>query len=436
MRWSKIYYNRYNQRYEFVLEEITEKSNEHIRDFVDILDQLENGEKSVDDVDWAGELWEIVNINELMGIYMQSYCWLYPLMARLKDYDVRIDVLEHLKEFSMRYFSAHNMISFLNDCDAMITVIQHIKQFPIPDYMLRQHWYDEKQWMKELALAYTQTNLAPRMLMALAQERYDVDANGIRVDKMPSIVLGIGYLKKFTIDNCVDLCKYIFVAEGYRQYLICGDPGYNETPTLKTLNRKLRNACFDIYIQTRFEALLEEMDADNTRLLDPSDIEVYNRLYDEECIRYEQAKMDNSVSDDVLILVSYWLKYLKWKMPCLFNKTDLGENDRSCSVDRGILAVFKSGICDSADWAAVVKILEERNLVQKSAYESDASRINETCGVNVTNANSIARSVCMSKIKGTYPNWEIRTGEETRETPNKLKHYMRIAGIFVNVLDS
>lgn len=102
----------------------------------------------------------------------------------------------------------------------------------------------------------------------------------------------------------------------------------------------------------------------------------------------------------------------------------------------GIRAVFDANICESkSDWAAVVKIMEERKLTQKSAYDYNARCINEICGV-VTSADSIARSICMSKIKGTYPNWEIRSGEETRETPNKLNHYLEIAEIFIKALDS
>ena len=102
----------------------------------------------------------------------------------------------------------------------------------------------------------------------------------------------------------------------------------------------------------------------------------------------------------------------------------------------GIRAVFDANICESkSDWAVVVKIMEERKLTQKSAYDYDARCINEICGV-VTSADSIARSICMSKIKGTYPNWEIRSGEETRETPNKLNHFKEIAEILIKALDA
>ena len=103
---------------------------------------------------------------------------------------------------------------------------------------------------------------------------------------------------------------------------------------------------------------------------------------------------------------------------------------------KAIMAVYSAGICTKSDWAAVVKIMEERRLVQKAAYSSDETLINNICGETVTDKDSIARSICMSKVKGVYPDWVIRNGEETRETPNKLNHYKEIAEIFTKALDA
>lgn len=102
-----------------------------------------------------------------------------------------------------------------------------------------------------------------------------------------------------------------------------------------------------------------------------------------------------------------------------------------------IKAVYNNRNYEKSDWAAIVKIMEELKLVPKFAYTTDADLINNACGCNnVTSPDSIARSIFMSKVKGVYPNWEIREDEETRETPNKLKIYMEMGRIFIEVFNA
>lgn len=103
-------------------------------------------------------------------------------------------------------------------------------------------------------------------------------------------------------------------------------------------------------------------------------------------------------------------------------------------IDAGIHAVHKAKICNKADWAAVVKILEERDEMQKGAYSADAEYINRICGEVVTNANSISRSPIFTKIVGEYPNWSVRPSEQNRETAGKLQDYLQIAELFISSL--
>lgn len=104
-------------------------------------------------------------------------------------------------------------------------------------------------------------------------------------------------------------------------------------------------------------------------------------------------------------------------------------------IEAGICAVHKAKICNKADWAVVVKILEERNEMQKGAYSADAEYINRICGEEVTNANSISRSPIFTKIVGEYPNWSVRPSEQNRETAGKLQTYLEIGKIFTEALE-
>ncbi len=110
-------------------------------------------------------------------------------------------------------------------------------------------------------------------------------------------------------------------------------------------------------------------------------------------------------------------------------------NSVKTPTDAGICAVHKAKICNKADWAAVVKILEEREEMQKGAYSADAEYINRICGEEVTNANSISRSPIFTKIVGEYPNWSVRPSEQNRETAGKLQTYLEIGKIFTDALE-
>lgn len=98
---------------------------------------------------------------------------------------------------------------------------------------------------------------------------------------------------------------------------------------------------------------------------------------------------------------------------------------------RAVLAVHQQGLCTPAEWAVVVKLLEEQGTIPKSAYQYAAAYINDICGQEVTNARAIARSVIFTKVAGSYPDWRIKEEEQTRETPNKLSRFNKIAQVFI-----
>ena len=98
---------------------------------------------------------------------------------------------------------------------------------------------------------------------------------------------------------------------------------------------------------------------------------------------------------------------------------------------RAVLAVHQQGLCSPAEWAVVVKLLEEQGAMPKANYRHAATYINDICGQEVTNARAIARSVIFTKVAGSYPDWRIKEEEQTRETPNKLSRFNKIAQVFI-----
>ena len=104
--------------------------------------------------------------------------------------------------------------------------------------------------------------------------------------------------------------------------------------------------------------------------------------------------------------------------------------------EKVILAVYNCVRCDTTDWAVVVSMLEEKDLLHRKAYDSDAKLINSVCGKKVTSPDSLSRSVFNDKIGGKYPNWIIKDGEESRQMPNKLNKYLEIGEIVTKVLQA
>ena len=98
-------------------------------------------------------------------------------------------------------------------------------------------------------------------------------------------------------------------------------------------------------------------------------------------------------------------------------------------ADKAILAVHNAGICEPSDWAAVIRLFKEREMMQPNGQPFDAAYINRVCGKPVTSESSISRSIMSTKIGGKYPYWRIKQDEETRQTPNKLRLYNEIGRI-------
>ena len=103
-------------------------------------------------------------------------------------------------------------------------------------------------------------------------------------------------------------------------------------------------------------------------------------------------------------------------------------------ADKAILAVHNAGICEPSDWAAVIRLFKELEMMQPNGQPFDAAYINRVCGKPVTSESSISRSIMSTKIGGKYPYWRIKQDEETRQTPNKLRLYIEIGRIATGAL--
>ena len=115
-------------------------------------------------------------------------------------------------------------------------------------------------------------------------------------------------------------------------------------------------------------------------------------------------------------------------------KPECSEAPELSPADKAILAVHNAGICEPSDWAAVIRLFKELEMMQPNGQPFDAAYINRVCGKPVTSESSISRSIMSTKIGGKYPYWRIKQDEETRQTPNKLRLYNEIGRIATEAL--
>ena len=110
------------------------------------------------------------------------------------------------------------------------------------------------------------------------------------------------------------------------------------------------------------------------------------------------------------------------------------ESTELSPADKAILAVHEARICEPSDWAAVIRLFKEREMMQPNGLPFDAAYINRVCGKPVTSESSLSRSIMTTKIGGKYPYWCVKQDEETRQTPNKLRLYNEIGRIVTEAI--
>lgn len=342
-------------------------------------EDIDAGTMALRKIDWERLGENIVKLHNSRYATLDSYSWLYPLLAEIEDYDVRISILEKLKNPGKGIIPFCPDYLFVENCDCIMKLIQELKRIKEEKkehehkherraYMLRKVFskYPVNLWLNELVQVYKDENIDPMVFIALVQEMYykekgpdmssikiktenfyEIIEGGARVikcipyqmkdgliyiidndsqedtslnieddkmeeeiDVLSAILLSYRHIGKLWINNGIDLCKYILVAEDIRQQLLNATQDYPK-PSLKTLNRKLRNACFDLFIHSRFEKVKAELDADNTLQDDPTEIQVYDKLYSDESETIKQEKLTHPDNIEIIELAEYLLDRIK-----------------------------------------------------------------------------------------------------------------------------
>ena len=196
-----------------------------------------------------------------------------------------MDILGKMQDAAPKCFdNLFEAQKFIEECSCIYRICMQARAYNLlNDIGIRHKWTDDRKCLNDLAHIFSDKVVDPTWMVALAEEMYRSVQDGEKKHYMLTLVLraprSIG---KLSIDNIVDFAKNLYIAEGFRQLLLEGKEESLDVPTLATFDWKLRNACFDVYIDLRKEQIKEELEQDNTRVDGASDVECLEYLFDEE----------------------------------------------------------------------------------------------------------------------------------------------------------
>lgn len=308
-------------------------------DILQLMQEYSQGKIDLQQVDWDTQFDNLLHMCDLIKTPSQSYGWLYGLFTVIEDLNLRGDFIQKLFDVCSERVRIPHYVQFSEDLMCILDIVDelsyYIKEHPeftcVPYYVWRGiggYTYTDPQYraMDELTMYYDAL-ISPEKLVALAEQMYRSHKNGIREPMLHELVHSVRYMCNLSFDSICIFSKYLFMAEGYRMMLVSGVENFNEIPRIDTFSRKLRNACFDLYIEKRIKDIKHEMDKDNTLLDDPSDLDYYQQLFVEESsianreFGMEQFKGSQAYQDmwyaarpEVLKMMEYFLQYLKLKI--------------------------------------------------------------------------------------------------------------------------
>ena len=317
-----------------------DKHSEQIEDpkELDVLRAINRGEQKIADVNWQNYLSHFVTILSLMeGISHIGCAWTF--LNEIDDFTKRMDILGRWQDLAPKCFSNKETAdTFISDMDCLVRINIRLRELVIRYGEKIPTTYDQVniggEGLNEMALVWSNKFVHGRDIVALASEIHTTIQSG---EKDPLIEYFLYSSRKYDqlpFDNIYDFSRSLFLAESFRQYLVTGKMYTSNPMGFADIKRKLRNECFDEYIRLRITQIKEEMDEDNTLLLDPTVYDYYNRLYEEEScvvnreIMFENFRGSQAYSDmwyngrlEVLQMLKYFIDYLKWKIENLHNST-------------------------------------------------------------------------------------------------------------------
>lgn len=276
--------------------------------------------------------------------------WMQESLTDIKIRDYRVDalhtILENLPAYLQELEAPDDVQNrYKQDCMNLLHYFRQIN-YIVPYFDEAGRYWNEHRDDDQLDV---ETYLYFRFLdqiddlkeyLAFSQAHY-VAIHAKTHSFIPNIVAAQSepYWDKLVTEDIIGFCSSLYMAETTRQKFLHGWKNPYPALTIDSFPLRLRNRCFDYYIQYRKKEVMDELLSSNRRLHEPNELECLQTLMDEEQQSYNRlkgmeqfrgseafARVWKAGTPDILAMADFFLQYLAEKLP-LASHTDLGVMD-------------------------------------------------------------------------------------------------------------
>lgn len=261
-------------------------------DILQVMQDINSGKVRHQDVDWEFQLKHLLFLCRLMPQKFPDVILIWGILGQLDDPAIKMDIISKLQEAAAKCFEdPFRANDFKEDCSCIYRICVAARAYNLRnDIGIRHIWTDDRKDLNDLAHVLSDGIVEPQWMVGMIEEMRRAESENRRHPLLEIVIKANRHAGQLSVDNIVDFAKRLYIAEGFRQMILSGQEDYREIPTLEKFDWRLRNKCFDIYIDLRKEQIKELLNRDNTRVDGADDFEALQYLYDQEKAVVEQEK--------------------------------------------------------------------------------------------------------------------------------------------------
>lgn len=360
----------------------TEKDMDIIKN---IIDSVNDGSIQARKADWKILVQTGHRISQNKGYTFDH--WLQENLTDIRVRDYRVDalhtIIDNLPDYLQEIPNSARVINrYKNDCNSLIHYFRTIN-FIIPYYDEAGMYYSEHRDDDQFAVeAYIYYQFIERLediseYVAFTQAHYEAIKDKTHLF-IPQLVAAKSQtcLGVLTAQDIIEFCRSLYMAETTRQKYLHGWDNESPLPTIHTFPLKLRNRCFDFYINHCYNEIFSTLSASNKRLHLPDEKECLEELLKNETQAYNRLKgMENfrgsiafaqtwkQGTPDILAMADLFLQYLQERI----NNLSESHHSQSTSAVQSLTITHKQPYCTySVPDAAKTRDEIEADLVRAS----------------------------------------------------------------------
>lgn len=261
-------------------------------DILQLMQDINSGKIRHHDVDWEFQLKHLLFLCRLMPKKFPDVILIWGILGQLDDPIIKMDIISKLQEVAPKCFEdPFKANDFVDDCSCIYRICVAARAYNLRnDIGIRHTWTDDRKDLNDLAHVLSDGIVEPQWMVGMIEEMKRAESENRRHPLLEIVIKANRHAGQLSVDNIVDFAKRLYIAEGFRQMILSGQEDYREIPTLEKFDWRLRNKCFDIYIDLRKEQIKELLNQDNTRVDGADDFEALQELYKKEQAVVEREK--------------------------------------------------------------------------------------------------------------------------------------------------